>query len=404
MRNQIKKLLKPSIVAGVELVQREQSMHYNLVVLQQVKEEVKILEKHLRLNSIEALKEKIDASIPIFLAINIRGIIHKKLEENTEDDQRILQAVFPNSSVNSFYLQKELLPNGMIASVVRKETIDEMVLDFESKNLWLLAIRLGSFDVKYLAPYLATHDQLQTETQLLFFSPTAQLLDFSKTPSTENSTITIGDESIDHKLLTAFALAFKALVNPQNNGLITPTIDSNNKEFFHKNLFQKEGWALLGGALVLLLLNLFLYYNYKEKNEQLSTQMIYTNAQLKELDVLKNSVEKQKKFLQQTQLNQNSRSSFVADRIAASLLKGLQLSALDIFPMLGKKEDYKENDLVRYSKEEVLIKGFCENSLIYNDWIKKLQSEDWVKEIQHLDYKDLNNKLGAFELKIITAF
>ncbi len=405
MRNRIKAILDSPIVAGIEWVQFEQTSYYHLVLLKREKGEIKILDQALRLTSFAQLQEKIDDGIPCHLVANIRGIIHRKLPATNSTPQQILQSVFPNASLEDFYLQKEKIAKGCIASVVRKTMIDQLVIDFAQAGLWLLSVRLGSFDVKYLRPFIQESDVLHTTTQSLFFDATQQLVDFEKHIPTSNESqyVKLESERLDNQLLVAFAASFKALMNQPNQGLAIPAIQQNEEELFHKKLFQKAGWTLLLGTLILLIFNLLFYYQFKEKNDALGTQMIYTNNQLQTLDSLRSKVDRQKKFLQNTQLNQNSKSSFIADRIAASLLEGLQLSELEIFPIKGKAEDYKMQDLIPYNKEEVLIKGYCKNSSSYNRWIKVLQNLEWVAAIQHLDYKDISTELGAFELKLVIS-
>ncbi|MFK8101599.1 MAG: hypothetical protein AB8G15_03710 [Saprospiraceae bacterium] len=406
MQNRIKVALQSPVVAGLEWVTFEEASYYNLVLLKREKGEIKILDQALRLTSLTRVQEKLGDHIPCHLVANIRGIIHRKLPATNSNSQQILQSVFPNASLEDFYLQKEKIANGCFASVVRRTMIDQLVIDFEAANLWLLSVRLGSFDVKYLRPFIQEPAVLHTTTQSLFFDAAQQLVDVEKYIPTSNETqyIRIEEERLDCQLLVAFAVSFKALMNQPSQGLSIPAIQQNAAELFHKNLFQKAGWTLLLGTLVLLLFNLLFYYQFKEKNDALGAQMIYTNNQLQTLDSLQNKVDRQKEFLQKTQLNQNSKSSYLADRIAASLLEGLQLSELEIFPIKGKSEDYKMQDLIHYNKEEVFIKGYCKNSSSYNRWIKVLQNFDWVADIQHLDYKDINNELGAFELKLVISF
>jgi hypothetical protein len=55
---------------------------------------------------------------------------------------------------------------------------------------------------------------------------------------------------------------------------------------------------------------------------------------------------------------------------------------------------------VKYEKEVITVKGVSHNSIVYNEWIKKLQTLEWVKTVKHIDYKDLTIELGEFELKI----
>jgi Tfp pilus assembly protein PilN len=127
------------------------------------------------------------------------------------------------------------------------------------------------------------------------------------------------------------------------------------------------------------------------------------NADFKALDSLKKQVTKQRNFVKQTNITQSSRTSFYADRLASSIPMGLELTELNIFPISGNRKEYRENQLVKFQNETIIVKGICDNSINYNEWIKKVQGLNWVHSAMHMDYKDINSNLGAFELKILIA-
>ena len=87
----------------------------------------------------------------------------------------------------------------------------------------------------------------------------------------------------------------------------------------------------------------------------------------------------------------------------AILPSELTLSELEVFPMQGKARDYREGQLVRYQRNVISIKGFCKNSLTYNEWLKTLEDLDWVERAEHLKFYDLSKRLSAFELRLLIA-
>jgi len=183
-------------------------------------------------------------------------------------------------------------------------------------------------------------------------------------------------------------------------GISSPLLEAQADEFMHRQLFQWTSKIALGGIFTILLLNTFFFYQFKSKNQALQSSMMVSRHQLAELDSLKSQVEHQERLFQQTQVHQNTRTAYYADRIATTLPVGLQLSELTIFPMKGKKRDYDKEELIQYENDRITIKGKCENSLIYNQWIKQLQELKWISAARHVDYKDVNNALGEFELHL----
>ena len=101
-----------------------------------------------------------------------------------------------------------------------------------------------------------------------------------------------------------------------------------------------------------------------------------------------------------TNLNKNSKTSFYADQIAASVPKGIQFSVLDIFPLIEKQNNFQENQLQEFKQNIILIKGLSKSSTVYNQWVRKLKKLDWIKTVDHLDYKDVDRNNAEFELRL----
>ncbi|MEL6636636.1 MAG: hypothetical protein AAFW73_17305 [Bacteroidota bacterium] len=399
--NNIKSRLRPKRYAGVEMGQGATSYYYHLVVLEEEKGEIKTLRTKRELGSMEALVEALeDKGLPIFLSLNIRGILHKLVPGTNHGEAELLATVLPNAEEQEFWLQRQTGPDGVWASLVRRDAVQTVLDEFAAQELWVNQLLLGPFAVTPLWSFLDRKEALSTSAYQLDFDANGHLQSLRRsTADAEWTSVRVEEETLPSDLLPAFGSAFMGLVDAPDT-LAVPRVAARQEEFFQWRIFQTGGWALLLGLLVILVLNTFFYYQYKDRNQDLSSQVFLADTQLERLDSLRAQVGRQEDFMQQTSLNQNSRTSYYADRIAATLPTGLQLSELEIFPILGRERDYREDQLIRYQKDRIRIRGLCKNSLTYNEWLTTLESLDWVDRAEHLEYQDLSSRLSRFELQL----
>lgn len=401
LKNIIHKIGQPTKVAGVEVIlQSNASMIFQLVILEKKRDEIIIEKDKIDFNDFEELVNHLNAAIPIHLSINGKGILHKPLEDIYQNEHQLLQAVLPNAILENFVLQKTTRKNGIIASIIRKDTLEKIIQHFQDSKLWVTQVSLGAFDVSFLLPFLSDKAVINTSTHIIHFNPQEQITSFSKNEFIEDLFIKIGDDHLNHKSLVAYAVAFKTLVQVSSE-IHSPLIENNQEEFLHHQIFKKMGVGVLATFFIILILNTFFYYQLKDKNQALSSQLFMQQGQLIQLDSLKEKLTRQEKFFNATNLHQNSKVSFYADRIAASVPKDIQFSKLEVFPTVKTQNGFDEEQLQEFKRNEILIKGFCKSSLTYNQWLKALKKMDWVKEVNHLDYKDVDSRLAEFEVKVI---
>ena len=399
----IKNFLRDDVVVGIEILQYNNPTYVNIVVLKRIKNKVSIVAKKQEVVSFEEIKSYVSPDKPVYLILNLRNILHKTIESTIHvSDEMLIQEVFPNASDKDFYIQKENIATGKIISVIRQDLLNSIVSDFTKENITILGVTIGSFDVKYVKPLLPNDNIIHAHTHSFSFNSEQKIIQFARNTEGVFEDIKIGDDRLDSRLLSAYAGAFKSILqiplsfNP-------PLIKGIQEEYFQKKIYKSGSLAALIFVFFVLLCSTFLNSICKDKSNKLSFQLVSQNADFSALDSLKKQVKQQKTFVSQTNISQSSRTSFYADRLAASIPTGLELTQLNVFPISGNRKDYKENQLVKFQNETIVAKGVCDNSITYNEWIKKLQTMDWVRSAMHIDYKDINTHLGEFEIKITTV-
>src|SRR5690606_8100608 len=181
-----------------------------------------------------------------------------------------------------------------------------------------------------IIPFLTEIDRLSISCYDFHFSKDKILEHFEKRPSAEtfdSSTVNIGGDNLDTQMLPAYAAALTSLTNGIGH-LDIEIVQSNVQEFFHKQLFNRTLPLMLYMLFGILLANTFFYYHFKSKNETYRSLLSQKKHELTSLDSLKNHVKQQQEFFHQTNINQSMQASFYADRIGASIPKGIQLIEL----------------------------------------------------------------------------
>jgi hypothetical protein len=392
--------IRDTEIAGVEMLQYGDSYYVNLVVLRRKNNKIDIVLCKQGLTDFQETLNLITEKRPVYLILNLRNILHKNIEGIvSSSNESLIQEVFPNTHVADFYSQKEEIETGCIISITRCDILNNVLNDFTSHDMPIIGVTLGVFDLKYIQSILPIQEIIHTQNHILSFNNQRQINHFSKNTEGVYTETKIGDEILDSRLLPAYAAAFKALLQIPSN-IQSPILEDIKSEYRQKRIYQKLSVYALGFIFFVLLSSTFLNYYYKDKINALSIQLVGQNTDFTALDSLKKQIVQQQSFMQQTNINRGSRISFFADRIAATIPVGLELTELNVFPILGNRKDYRETHLVKYDKETIIVKGVCDNSNTYNEWLKKIKLLDWVRTVMHIDYKDIDEQIGVFEMKI----
>ncbi|MBI1227729.1 MAG: hypothetical protein GC192_21020 [Bacteroidetes bacterium] len=394
---------KPKKLAGVDVFSAEGSYAFHAIVLEKRKDEVLVQSKILHANEIKDLYGIIGDDVEIHLSVNIRGVLYKQLPAQ-QDESRLFQMALPNADTADFYWRKEPIQTGFAVSIVRKNIIDELLEQFRQVNLWVTGISLGPFNIRHIYPFLPQGTTVAVHDFYLNFDSDGSLIGFIKKSNEQNlfSDTKIGDEYIDERFISAYATAFKGILD-KPGGMDIPALKVNAEAFFHKMLLKKVGLKILIGLLAVLLVNSVLYYHIKHKDEMAKILLSKKLAELAILDSLEKEYKEQEDLIRLTQVNKPTKSSFFADQIAASIPSGIKLLTMEIFPLKGNKTDYEPGAVFQYEANTILLKGQCENSLKYNEWLKYLEKFSWSSRVEHLTYKEVGTSQKEFELKIIIA-
>ncbi|MCK4661795.1 MAG: hypothetical protein KAT68_02935 [Bacteroidales bacterium] len=394
---------KGRTVAGIYLIiLPDGSQSFDIVILKRNKSLINVEKTSLSINDIDELNACLPASVPVCLSLSGKGIVHKKIKaEKSGDDFYYLNKVLPNASTDEFYIQKtELTDDFYYISVIRKEIIDEIISNINSKGIFIVDVVIGPFAIKNIIPFL---DQQAKNIYTKNFELTINDFYIENINRIEinskNENYKLSEENITSELIIPFATGFNYFIpDIKQFKSIIPSVSELKNDFFYKQFIRIFGYGILIFFLVLLMVNYFVFTNYNQKYNELSYNYSQNEELIEKLNQLKQDIKLKESFVYQLRMIEPSRISFCADRIAYLLPKEIILVQINIHPLKRKLKKYKEPE---FSNEIIQISGKCRKSTVLHEWIKMLKSEKWVKEIEILNVSQENKySFGEFTIKI----
>ncbi|BDS14304.1 hypothetical protein [Aureispira anguillae] len=388
------------VFAGIECVQREGQLYYHLCVLKKEKNSAKIIQQKQGITALSALKEYLEDDMPIFLGLNIKGILNRALDYKPTTEEEALSAVFPSAKATDFQVQQIEVQQQTFVSVIRKDKVLELLKDFDAAGLWVVNVFIGPFWIEEILPILPAYvSQIQTAQELLQIEE-QHICSFSKQAAMPSTSFVVGDDRVEEENLLALSMAFLALTQPTIQGLTIEEVQIKKEAFYYKKLFHYTLLLALGTFFFALLVNYLLFEHYNTKQQQLKIETTQQQNLLNQRDSLAEKYQSKKALLGDQLSLGRSKSSFYADQLAATLPSTLQLTKLVLFPVIKEERYTSEEELPRYDRQTIRIEGQCKASVFYNNWKRALEELDWVASIHNLSYQNGENGQGIFELEI----
>jgi hypothetical protein len=401
MQPKIKELIySREAFAGIECLQREGKFYYNLCILKKEKNSAKIVLQQENIASLSKLKEFLKEDLPIFLAINVKGILNRILDYVPNSKEDALSAVFPSAKEADFYVEQIERDQDALVSVVRKDSVLEILKTFEAANLWVVNTFVGPFWVEEIIPILPAYVEVIQIGQQVLKIENQQIIDLSKSTNAKQDLFSIGEDRVSESLSLALSMAFVAITQPNIQGIEAEFVEQQQVNFYYKRLFHYTTIAVLGFFFVALFANYLLFEHYDNHQKGLEVEVSQQESLLSQRDHLAKKYNDKKVLLgDQLHLGQ-SNSSYYADQLASTLPSTLQLTKLVLFPSIKEKGYSSEGTLPRYDNQTILVEGQCKASVFYNNWKRSLEELDWIASIHNLSYQNNKKGQGIFKLKI----
>ncbi|PCJ87273.1 MAG: hypothetical protein COA57_04905 [Flavobacteriales bacterium] len=394
--------LKGNEAAGMEVELLPNGSHqFHFCLLKRNKEVLDIESSRAFVKDISELKVKTGSNVPVCIAINGKGIIHKKIEvvENDTEDT-LIGKVLPNARVSDFYIQKvNSTENQAFVSIIRKNVIDELLQKFKDEEYFVTDMFIGPFHLSGIANLLDNTANINIAGHALSLEH-GMVTDYIAEENTNSEkNIRLGKEIIESKAVIAFAAAFQYFVANVSKEFSIPAVEIEKEEFKHQRIFQIGGWTVLSLFFAALLINFVLFDHYNSKAQELQIQSFQNKDQLLAIEKLRAELKQKQEFLNQMGLLEPSRTSYYADQISLDLPETIQLIQLFIHPMEKKIAQGKKE--IVFATKTLSVSGVAKKSTQLNDWLKVLKSKDWIKGVSIINYsQDDRYEPGKFDLEI----
>jgi len=395
LEDAIKKHLVNQIAGITVHYSKSDEYAISFVLLKYVKGKVKIEQSASGIMNLENLAEILDKNIPIWLTVTGRPVISRKL--STDPGENYLHLILHNARETEFTVSLVKESTGEIfASAIRKENLNILVDEFHRFGYKILGYSIGPALVSILyTSGLLNKEKISVSGYHILYKHDS-LFEIQARDSNVIESCLIGTDRIDSDLVLPFAAALAYLINKSGfDSLVTESPSTDAESILYSKFNRTFILGSLAAVFGLLLIN-FLVFNYFSKKEQiLTTTLSYQNTVFAESDSLRKEITLKKNLIDQMGLSQNTTYGYFADRIAASVPKGIILSSMAINPPTSK---IKTDKPIQFEKL-IRIKGETNGSMLLNEWVKALGKYNWIKNIEIIGYEKLEDK-GEFEINI----
>lgn len=346
----------------------------------------------------------ISKTIPLVLSVSGKGILHKKVQQQGDNKEKLFDYVFPNARISEYVVQYSACPdNSFYVSVVRKDQTQRLLKELTDLGYDTLSLSLGAFATGSLLKAIQfPNGQLNAGKHQLQVDQSG-ILDYLYTSSENVSVLDVAGQQISSELLVAYSMAFQSLVKGIDK--VEAVYDLFNQlqaDYKEKKVFKMLSIGGLFFFFGLLVINTVTYSLLAEKNNRLSAD--YGSVQHLTVSNKKDSEEFNRKelFLSQAGWLNPAAISYYSDRIASSLPAEIQLISLSVYPFNEQvsRKDKKEV----FEPNMILMNGISKRPTDINYLVKALNTYSWIKQIKVQDYSfDHKTGTGNFSLHILIS-
>jgi hypothetical protein len=401
----INNIARPKQAAGIEVTfLSNEELEIHLCVLRLEKSKVLIEKQVLTLQTFQQLKEYIPSGIPIYVFLNGRGILHKKVNLLPQSEEELVQTVLPGAKASDFYTQEFQQEKNAYISIVRKQLVQEVLNTFTALQLSVWALSLGAFQCVSLYSLLrpnAHNGELEfSRHRLTFLNETLESYTSLNTLPEFPKQIHIDQEKIDSRLLLSYIGALGVLLDLPNVEASIDTLQDSKDEFRASVHFKILSIGVLGLFLFVLLLNFVLFSLFTSQNNELSARENTFSGMLKEMEALEKEVAEKQMFLSGAGWLAPSRASYLADRIAATVPVSVRLTEMAVHPVDELKTKTERKTV--FDTGKIRLSGNTTKPTILNEWVDELKMIDKIESTKLLQYRyDHKEKVGNFTIELL---
>ncbi len=392
---------KKFIGLSIDILEDETRL-INYVCLKRRGKDLSIVDRKQNLQSIKELQGVFDSDSFVFLSINGKGIINKKIITNpahldTSQD-KLVSLVLPNAITSDFYAQKFNSTNSFFVAVCRKNLVDNILSELEMVSCFPIKLCVGPYEINNILA-LIENNTLNTNTYQIRVEG-QEVHEIQKLNAPESIDYTIEGEKINSSEILAFSAAIAGSLEQYDLANEFELIEANRKNISFGFQFKKKLVTSLLIVFGILLLN-FLVYDFLFTKLESSKKINRDVAQSQMASIKTQEEFKQKKqFIVQKNWNANASISEIIELLSSSAPNGLTIKEINYQPENYKKTNATNSLKFQYKKVHVF--GNVSNSNQLNSWMNLLVESRYFMDVSLQNYQLNTTGVGnVFNLEIL---
>lgn len=320
------------------------------------------------------------------LNVNGTGVLNRKLIYTPTFKEDLIVSGDKSEFTFSYFKGQ----NQLAVSFFRSNLLDEILEEFNEAKGHLIGISSGAIALIQLKNIKMTSlyeiDIVQGDIQT-----------FKKGVSNDRVKVQVEGETWNYfEFLSQQTLS---LVKESSDEIVLGEgeFEPSSLEYKEHRKFVFFGVSITLLILSILLVNFFYHGHLNDKIAQQELDLSISQNNLTHLDQMELEIMRKSELINASGIKSNHFIAFYLDEIGQSVPLKLNLSEMDVYPLIKK---LKAKHKVEVDKYEIEIKGTTDNNEVLDDWIEELTEFDWVESVKLISYLMDEKEVPHFELKL----
>ncbi|MDP9080014.1 MAG: hypothetical protein M3O71_21520 [Bacteroidota bacterium] len=357
------------------------------------------------ITSLNELVKQVPPKTLVALNLSGKGVLQKQVEKIEEIDQNSFSRILPNAKPEDYYIQNFISGDQSFISVIRRTEADKWIGQLKEQGFVPLMLSLGPFPVEHVLPQLNVYDQdvkvdghiIRRNERLEWIS--CQYNEAAAAPFP----LKIESESIDEKLLIAYASAFQLVLSNKLNVIqaAVPSLADDYHKLLAERKLKVHGALILVAFFVLLLVNFGVFSWLNSANAKLTEQVSRSAQSSSDVQQVGEQIEQKEALLKTLGWEDNINKSALIDQIASLLPSEITWQEASVDPVdIAQSRSQKG---IVFASRLIRITGSCERIIPVNEWIARIKTKTWVKNAQ-LDSYTFNQELNTGKFTLLISY
>lgn len=354
-------------------------------------------------SSISDVAKQLPALSLVALNLYGRGVLQKQVEKTEEITQNNFSQILPNANIADFYVQNFISGSHSFVSVIRRAEADKWIALVNEAGFSVLMLSLGPFPVKHVLSQLNVYGNdvkfdgniISRNDQLEWISAKYDEGAASDFP------LKIESESIDEKLVVAYASAFQLVLSSKIDVIQVdaPELNAALQKVTEEKKLKVYGALVLAVFFVLLLVNFFVFSSLNSSNGKLTEQVSRSSQNSDDLQQTNLLVRQKDSLTRVLGWEGGINKAALIDQVAAMLPPEITWKEAWVDPVdLAASRNQKT---ILFSTRKIRIMGNSERIIPVNEWIARIKTKSWVKNVQLDSYAfSTEQNTGIFTIVI----